>query len=253
MGNKQGGTSSRGVARKASSKSQLRLGSASSSPGERSSPPEGSGLLDGDFACTPRLDESSTYRIGILGERGTGKSALFFQLTQKKFVTDHDPDEETTGRVSTKDGFDLELIDTTSSLNSKIPSSEFGTTAEKFQGLALQAITVDGCHGFILCFSLLRKETFTALQKYYEFILAVKATTWWPLVLVGTHSDMVQSNDDADSSKPPAAVTQAEIDAFCAVCHDAPYVQLGLKDGDNIGTVLRRISKCIKSCTGKSA
>lgn len=87
-------------------------------------------------------------------------------------MTDHDPDEETTGRTSNRDGFDLEFIDTASSVNTKIPSADFGTTAEKFQGLALQAITVDSCHGFILTFSLLRKDTFTILQKYYEFILA---------------------------------------------------------------------------------
>jgi hypothetical protein len=89
MGNKQGGAASRGFARKASSKSSLKVGSPGSSPGEySSSPSDGSGSLDVDFACTPRLDESNTYRIGILGERGTGKSALFFQLTQVRTFSD---------------------------------------------------------------------------------------------------------------------------------------------------------------------
>lgn len=205
----------------------------------------------------------------------------YFLNFQDKFVSDQDPDEESTGRVTLKDGIDLELIDTASSINSKIPSSEFGTTAEKFQGLALQAINVDSCHGFILCFSLARKETFEALKKYYEFILAyvlahnaqksskhfftlsffqffaaarsVKATSWWPLVLVGTHSDIVRSDDDQGAAKSPRAVSAAEIAAFCSACHDAPFVEISAKEGSNVNTVLRKISRCIQACTTKAS
>lgn len=78
MGNKPGSSpkASSPLSRKASSRSKMHfVASPDPSPSDNSSP-------DLDLAMTPRLDESDLYRIGLLGERGTGKSALFFQLTE---------------------------------------------------------------------------------------------------------------------------------------------------------------------------
>lgn len=96
----------------------------------------------------------------------------FERSTSQGKLVDTDPDEERTAKATLKDGIQLEMIDTVSSINSKVPSVEYGTSAEKFQGLALQFMNIDSCSGFILCFSLAKRESFLVLEKYYDFILA---------------------------------------------------------------------------------
>jgi len=137
-----------------------------------------------------------TIHIAVVGSGGIGKSALSVQYVQSLFTEDYDPTiQDNYSKTALIDGnyVDLDILDTAG-------QDEFTALREQY---------MKNQDGFLLCFSLLSRETFDKVDQFHKQILRSKAppgtidlsTIKVPIILVGTKCDVSENHREITDSE----------------------------------------------------
>ncbi|GAB1601033.1 ras-related protein M-Ras-like [Argonauta hians] len=123
-------------------------------------------------------NDSSTYKLVVVGEGGVGKSALTIQFFQKLFVQDYDPTiEDSYIQHEDVDGIwcALDVLDTAG-------QEEFSAMREQYMRTG---------DGFLLVFAVTDPHSFNSITNFYTQILRVKDRDFYPMLLVANKVDLV--------------------------------------------------------------
>jgi Ras-related protein R-Ras2 len=140
-----------------------------------------------------QVQEEEKYKIAVVGQKSSGKSAIVVQFIQNIFVEEYDPTiEEEYRRYYTVDNVQcfLEVLDTAGQEEYKALRDQYMRTGD----------------GFILVFSVSDRSQFRDITEFYEQILIVKDKESWPMVLVGhmdceEHERVVTMDEAMDLAK----------------------------------------------------
>ncbi|KAJ5073592.1 ras-like protein [Anaeramoeba ignava] len=117
------------------------------------------------------------YKLVVIGGGSVGKSCLTVRYLQGKFIQDYDPTiEENYRKMVIVDDRPcmLEILDTAG-------QEEYRTVRDKYlkQG-----------QGFLLCYSITSRASFSEAKKLHETLRIVKKTNKIPIVTVGNKTDL---------------------------------------------------------------
>ncbi|KAG0011576.1 Ras GTPase ras2 [Entomortierella chlamydospora] len=116
------------------------------------------------------------YNVGVLGDMESGKTELANQFRLKHTATEYDP--------YTENGHELRvMVDDQPCVIEiyEIPSQEEYT--------ALRNQWIRDCHGFVLVYSIVARQTFEGIQRYHNQIIHAKGTSDIPMILVGSECE----------------------------------------------------------------
>jgi len=136
-------------------------------------PPERERPL-GAMAASKDLTE---YKLVVVGGGGVGKSALTIQFIQSHFVEEYDPTIEDSYRkqcVIDDEVAVLDILDTAG-------QEEFSAMREQYMHTG---------EGFLLVYSIIDKNSFDEIPKFYRQILRVKDRSEFPMILVANKADL---------------------------------------------------------------
>ena len=131
-------------------------------------------------------------KIGVLGNSMVGKSALTFRFINNKFPTEHDTTIEDSYSIPTRiNDYDcqLEILDTAG-------QDDYQTMLDTW---------INTCEGFLLVYSIDRKESFEGVKNKYERIKQIKNGQKFSVVVVGNKCDLEDSRQ----------VDKDEVEKYC--------------------------------------
>ncbi|CAI8044316.1 Ras-like protein 2 [Geodia barretti] len=117
------------------------------------------------------------YKLVVVGGGGVGKSALTIQFIQSHFVEEYDPTIEDSYRkqcVIDDEVAVLDILDTAG-------QEEFSAMREQYMHTG---------EGFLLVYSIIDRNSFEEIPKFYRQILRVKDRPEFPMVLVANKADL---------------------------------------------------------------
>lgn len=117
------------------------------------------------------------YKLVVVGGGGVGKSALTIQFIQSHFVEEYDPTIEDSYRkqcVIDDEVAVLDILDTAG-------QEEFSAMREQYMHTG---------EGFLLVYSIIDKNSFDEIPKFYRQILRVKDRSEFPMILVANKADL---------------------------------------------------------------
>ncbi|KAF9344201.1 Ras GTPase ras2 [Mortierella sp. AD094] len=114
--------------------------------------------------------------VGVLGHRDGGKSELTNQFQSTHTNTTYDP---TTDRA-----YDIRVV-----IDDQPCAIEICEIPDMEEYTALRHQWIRDCHGFLLVYSIVARQTFEGIQKYHDQILQVKGTKDIPMTLVGSECE----------------------------------------------------------------
>eukprot|EP00731_Ephydatia_muelleri_P029701 Em0021g224a len=117
------------------------------------------------------------YKLVVVGGGGVGKSALTIQFIQSHFVEEYDPTIEDSYRkqcVIDDEVAVLDILDTAG-------QEEFSAMREQYMHTG---------EGFLLVYSIIDRNSFDEIHKFYRQILRVKDRSEFPMILVANKADL---------------------------------------------------------------
>lgn len=117
------------------------------------------------------------YKLVVVGGGGVGKSALTIQFIQSHFVEEYDPTIEDSYRkqcVIDDEVAVLDILDTAG-------QEEFSAMREQYMHTG---------EGFLLVYSIIDRNSFEEIPKFYRQILRVKDRSEFPMILVANKADL---------------------------------------------------------------
>lgn len=144
------------------------------------------------------------YKLVVVGGGGVGKSALTIQFIQSHFVEEYDPTIEDSYRkqcVIDDEVAVLDILDTAG-------QEEFSAMREQYMHTG---------EGFLLVYSIIDRNSFEEIPKFYRQILRVKDRSEFPMILVANKADLeserVVSKVDGDEVAQQLKVKYVEASA----------------------------------------
>ncbi|XP_028990682.1 ras-related protein Ral-B-like [Betta splendens] len=117
------------------------------------------------------------HKVIMVGSGGVGKSALTLQFMYDEFVEDYEPTKADSYRKKVVlDGEDVQI--------------DILDTAGQEDYAAIRDNYFRSGEGFLLVFSIIEHESFTAISEFRDQILRVKEEEMIPLLIVGNKSDL---------------------------------------------------------------
>jgi GTPase KRas protein len=133
------------------------------------------------------------YKLVVVGGGGVGKSALTIQFIQSHFVDEYDPTIEDSYRKQCLIDDEVALLDILDTAGQE----EYSAMREQYMRTG---------EGFLLIYSIIDRNSFEEIQVFHQQILRVKDKDNFPMILVGSKSDLesertVLSDEGAELAK----------------------------------------------------
>ncbi|KAJ5069155.1 ras-like protein [Anaeramoeba ignava] len=162
------------------------------------------------------------YKLVVIGGGSIGKSCLVVRYLQGKFIQDYDPTIEENYRkmvlVDDKPSM-LEILDTAG-------QEEYRTVRDKYlkQG-----------EGFLLCFSITDRASFSEARKLFENLKVAKRTDKIPIVTVGNKSDLEDER----------LINQEEGEELASK-YNSVYIETSAKTGANVQAAFEELVRKVR-------
>lgn len=173
------------------------------------------------------MDADVKYKLVVLGAAGVGKSSLIIQFVKQIFWEEYDPTVE-------------DAYQTTLNLDGESIEVEILDTAGQEAFSMMRDDYIRNGEGFLLTYSLRRKDSFLDIPTLHRQIQRVKNTDQTPCVLVETMCDLAHSDKEE--------VTEGEGDTLAAQLQ-VPFVRTSAKhriNVDNCFKVLLRLTREVR-------
>lgn len=165
----------------------------------------------------PRFQE---HKVIVIGAGGAGKSALTQMFMYGNFVEEYDPTTADSYRKIIEvdnEKCQLDILDT---------AGQEEYMRDNYYRLG---------EGFLCVYSITMRDTFTAVNRFYDHLLSVKGTEDVPLILVGSKCDL-----EADR-EVPTAEGQALADKY-----KIPFFETSAKTRVNVDEVFHELVRIVK-------
>lgn len=180
------------------------------------------------------------YKLVVVGGGGVGKSALTIQFIQSHFVEEYDPTIEDSYRkqcVIDDEVAVLDILDTAG-------QEEFSAMREQYMHTG---------EGFLLVYSIIDRNSFEEIPKFYRQILRVKDRPEFPMVLVANKADLegerVVSIQDGESLALELKIKYVETSAKHRIHVDKAFHDLVRVIRQAQKPVPTKVRKKKKTCT----
>jgi len=128
------------------------------------------------------MNNINEFKIVVVGRGCVGKSALIIQFIQNYFVEIYDPTVEDTYRRQVcldNEVYILDILDTAG-------QEEYSSMCDYYMKFG---------DGFLCVYSINRRDSFEAIEEYYEKVLSIKDCVQVPSVIVGNKCDLVSERE----------------------------------------------------------
>ncbi|KAJ3435375.1 ras-like protein [Anaeramoeba flamelloides] len=122
------------------------------------------------------------FKIVLLGDAGTGKSAITVMFLQGKFIHKYDPTLEETYRKTIE-------------IENKSCLLDILDTAGQESYHTMESRYVRNGDGFLIVYSTTSKSSFEKIEAFYDLVLRVKDCSSYPIVLMGNKCDLVDERE----------------------------------------------------------
>merc|ERR1719433_540080 len=131
--------------------------------------------------------KDNAHKVVILGSGAVGKSALAIRFVSDRFIDDYDPTIEDTYRKQYE-------------IDGKTSVLDILDTAGQDEFASMQEHWIQEGSGFLLVYSIVKKQTLNELKELRKKILQIKET-WPPVVLAGNKVDLRDDKENTQVTK----------------------------------------------------